>query len=341
MSGRFLAMFDPHCDVLTGVDASNPGLRIEFTKHAVATTHPAQFAGFMLFGCDMKAPFDGTLFRFPLRTGAQAAVSRLSKQAHSVDNMRAMLRGFAREACDCMLFLKAVQRIEVYEHIPGATEPTRLFVTTVQCTPEGRVERNAFTRLTAAAASTSSSTTQATSVYTAQFRTESEPGSDISCDVSVTYLFSQALGGGRSQAVAQAGQHQHRGHAGVGPRAAAHRVVDERQDLDRVRARAEGQLEAADRRVERRPQRRPRQLPLRRGHTRGEGAPSGEAGAVRATPHHAHPLTVRQSSVVDTKLRALLKNTSAGAAGSGVGASNVKPMQSSSAAHHTAASTKV
>ena len=209
MSGRFLAMFDPHCDFLTGVDASNPGLRIEFTKHAVATTHPAQFAGFTLFGCDMKAPFDGTLFRFPLRTGAQAAVSRLSKQAHSVDNMRAMLRGFAREACDCMLFLKAVQRIEVYEHSPGATEPTRLFVTTVQCTPEGRVERNAFTRLTAAAASTSSSTTQATSVYTAQFRTESEPGSDISCDVSVTYLFSQALGGGRSQAVAQAGQQRY------------------------------------------------------------------------------------------------------------------------------------
>ena len=209
MSGRFLAMFDPHCDFLTGVDASNPGLRIEFTKHAVATTHPAQFAGFTLFGCDMKAPFDGTLFRFPLRTGAQAAVSRLSKQAHSVDNMRAMLRGFAREACDCMLFLKAVQRIEVYEHSPGATEPTRLFVTTVQCTPEGRVERNAFTRLTAAAASTSSSTTQATSVYTAQFRTESEPGSDISCDVSVTYLISQALGGGRSQAVAQAGQQRY------------------------------------------------------------------------------------------------------------------------------------
>ena len=33
-----------------------------------------------VFGCDMRAEYPATLFRFPLRTAAQAAQSQISKQ---------------------------------------------------------------------------------------------------------------------------------------------------------------------------------------------------------------------------------------------------------------------
>lgn len=38
------------------------------------------------FGCDLfgGSSYDGTLFRFPLRSAAQAETSRLSKQSHTV-----------------------------------------------------------------------------------------------------------------------------------------------------------------------------------------------------------------------------------------------------------------
>lgn len=39
-----------------------------------------QFDPYKAFGCDMRSHFDGTLFRFPLRSEALAADSRISKQ---------------------------------------------------------------------------------------------------------------------------------------------------------------------------------------------------------------------------------------------------------------------
>ena len=203
VSGPFLAMFDPHCNFLPNANAASPGLRIDFTKNNVVASHYDQFNPFAAFGCDMRVPFDGTLFRFALRTAEQAAASRLSKQAHGVDDVRSMLRDFAREAVECLLFLKAVKRVEVYEWASLEICPALLFVTTVSCTPEAQIERNAFGRVSASAASGGT----ATSVYAADFKTEPHV-SDIA-PVSVTYLFSQALGGGRSYAVAQTGEQRY------------------------------------------------------------------------------------------------------------------------------------
>jgi hypothetical protein len=67
-------------DSQPNVSATNPGKRIDFVAHRVARQHPDQFAPYMLFGCDMEAVFDATLFRFPLRTEDLAARSRISKQ---------------------------------------------------------------------------------------------------------------------------------------------------------------------------------------------------------------------------------------------------------------------
>jgi hypothetical protein len=73
-------MFDPMACHLPAVSSSNPGKRINFVANDVRGELADQVAPFMLLGCNMREPFGGTLFRFPLRTDAQAAASCISKQ---------------------------------------------------------------------------------------------------------------------------------------------------------------------------------------------------------------------------------------------------------------------
>ena len=79
-AGNFLVIFDPHCRYIPGITSSNPGKRINFVDSPAAAEHPDQFAPYKVFGCDTKSFFQGTLFRFPLRTEAHAQTSRISKQ---------------------------------------------------------------------------------------------------------------------------------------------------------------------------------------------------------------------------------------------------------------------
>ena len=72
VSGRHVVYFDPHAHFLPGATASNPGLKIRFAGSGYLDQFPDQFAPYLHFGCDMNAPFAGTLFRFPLRTQEQA-----------------------------------------------------------------------------------------------------------------------------------------------------------------------------------------------------------------------------------------------------------------------------
>jgi sacsin len=87
VSGRHVAMFDPQAKYLPNVNPANPGKKIDFldkVHRQVLQTYADQFKPLRAFGCDVLAPtpaaFPATLFRFPLRTPAQAEASRLSKQ---------------------------------------------------------------------------------------------------------------------------------------------------------------------------------------------------------------------------------------------------------------------
>lgn len=97
-----------------------------------ASTPESQFSPLSAFGCNLRSNFPATLFRFPLRTPEQASASRLSRQAHGVPDMRALLQAFAKESAGMLLFLKNVERMSVFEWSPGQSEPKqvneRLFV---------------------------------------------------------------------------------------------------------------------------------------------------------------------------------------------------------------------
>jgi sacsin len=115
VSGRYVVYFDPHATTLPNINASNPGKRLDFVKGKLLDVYPDQFAAFRMFGCDMKSPFEGTMFRFPLRTAEQAHSSRLSKYAYTEGEMKELFAALEDESTRLLLFVKNVRHVEWYD----------------------------------------------------------------------------------------------------------------------------------------------------------------------------------------------------------------------------------
>jgi sacsin len=71
------------------------GKMVDFVSNAaLVQKFPDQFSPLRCFGCDLSSEFNGTLFRFPLRTEEQAATSRISNRAHLPAAAAALFRDF-------------------------------------------------------------------------------------------------------------------------------------------------------------------------------------------------------------------------------------------------------
>lgn len=87
-----------------------------------------QFDPYKAFGCDMRSHFDGTLFRFPLRSEALAADSRISKQVR--DCLYATLRSPSRPMFSCSSVHCTWQHaVQVVLGKAGLCAPELLFAT--------------------------------------------------------------------------------------------------------------------------------------------------------------------------------------------------------------------
>lgn len=107
------------------MNPSNPGKMVDFiSQPALLRTYADQFAP---YDVDWSKPFQGTLFRLPLRDAGLSEVSRLSKRVLSEEDARAVLASLVEEANSMLLFLKSVARISVrvWEH--GATTSDHVF----------------------------------------------------------------------------------------------------------------------------------------------------------------------------------------------------------------------
>lgn len=118
-SGSKVVMFDPQACFVPGINPANPGKMIDCCNEngrRLVESLPKVFDPLRVFGCRLSGEeFNGTVFRFALRTEAQAAVSRLSRQGHSLEGIRELLRQMACAAPSMLLFLKNIECIEVYD----------------------------------------------------------------------------------------------------------------------------------------------------------------------------------------------------------------------------------
>ena len=126
VSGEHLVIFDPHCAFAPGASLNQPGLRIKFRGSTLKSTFPHQFQPFEFFGCDFNDAYNGTLFRFPLRSSALARRSEISKRSYTIADVEANLDQLKGQLANHLIFLRNIKSIEIYKCHEGDKEPTLL-----------------------------------------------------------------------------------------------------------------------------------------------------------------------------------------------------------------------
>ena len=138
ISREYIAFFDPHTTHLGDLikDKSRPGIRLNLKSNPkVAIAFPDQFEPYEgIFGCTFERkgqPFfyDGTLFRFPLRTMRQASESDICSKYYSENQFAHLISVFQENASKMLLFLSSVAKISFFQisKDQSATLPSAVF----------------------------------------------------------------------------------------------------------------------------------------------------------------------------------------------------------------------
>jgi sacsin len=122
VSGDVMVSFDPAAAFLPGVSPAHPGLKIKVTGSPLLDSFPDSFEPFKHFGSDMRQRFEGTIFRFPLRTAELARLSDIKRQECSPEHILELFDGFAEGAASALLFLKSVRQVELCRKRAGSSE---------------------------------------------------------------------------------------------------------------------------------------------------------------------------------------------------------------------------
>ena len=143
LSGARLGMIDPHQRCFPVATHSWNLAK----KQDLLTKFPDQFAPFLrVFDCskDVFAEgfYNGTIFRFPLRTQP----SPLSDSLYDKDKIHRLFRSFESEAHLTLLFLKHLETIELYERDELTLRPRLVFKVQLgaDCLEEVRQRRSEF-----------------------------------------------------------------------------------------------------------------------------------------------------------------------------------------------------
>lgn len=114
ISDRYLVMLDPQARFLPNVNPANPGKIVDWlTNKTMLETFADQFSPYSIPEVNWSVPFNGTLFRLPLRTEQQSATSMLSKRWVTSDQVFEVLQSLVGEASTVLLFLRNVEKIEI------------------------------------------------------------------------------------------------------------------------------------------------------------------------------------------------------------------------------------
>lgn len=133
ISREYIVFFDPHTKHLDNLikDRSRPGIRLNLRTNAmVITAFKDQFQPYEnIFGCrfgDSARPFnyEGTLFRFPLRTMRQAGSSEISSKYYDAASIGLLIDMFEKNSSNMLLFLRNVRKISFCEIRSDSKDPS-------------------------------------------------------------------------------------------------------------------------------------------------------------------------------------------------------------------------
>ncbi|KAH3799742.1 hypothetical protein DPMN_153356 [Dreissena polymorpha] len=133
ISGADMVIFDPHekyLDDNSTLKRSN-GKRIPLSKRTLVKRHIDQFKPFQgMFGCnvldDPFEPYQGTLFRFPLRTAQEADQSEICKTVYSHSEVQSLLVMLMKSADKLLLFCQNVLSLKLFHISANATSSTEM-----------------------------------------------------------------------------------------------------------------------------------------------------------------------------------------------------------------------
>lgn len=126
VSRNYFVVFDPNTFYLGKAirNVNKPGIKIDTNKNVKKLRKfRNQFKPFNgIFGCDLRLDkddnsFQGTLFRFPLRSKEQAIRSEIKQLAYDSRQIKELLRLFIRGARSLLLFTQNVRRVSIF-HLP-------------------------------------------------------------------------------------------------------------------------------------------------------------------------------------------------------------------------------
>src|SRR5581483_8657386 len=120
ITGDKYVILDPHEWYFNG------GVQFDFVDEKLAEEYPDQFAPFRIPG---DKTYEGTIFRYPLRTDEDSTDSEISNKIYKAEEILDMFQKFyENESINCLLFLKYIERISFYELKKGSTKPELLYM---------------------------------------------------------------------------------------------------------------------------------------------------------------------------------------------------------------------
>jgi len=150
LSRNYFVVFDPHMSHLGEFikkNAARPGVKIDLREDADGLwEYRDQFKPFNgIFDCEFHLngevnSFDGTLFRFPLRTREQASRSEIKQLFYDDNEMQKLLQLFLEGANNLLIFTQNILRVDIYHLSQCSSQnlrPSLLFEVTKSASKTG------------------------------------------------------------------------------------------------------------------------------------------------------------------------------------------------------------
>ncbi|KAF0529726.1 Sacsin [Gigaspora margarita] len=129
ISGSSYVLIDPHARGYCDLPPGQRGFKADFVKHNLVKKYPDQFMPFSVaLNNSLNEFYNGTIFRYSLRTKIDAAESEISDQIYHIDQIKEMFETFFHvDNITCLMFLKYIEKISFYEIKKGETNPNLLY----------------------------------------------------------------------------------------------------------------------------------------------------------------------------------------------------------------------